>query len=380
MGWLRLWWRQSDHYDELSAHLQSRGVATFLRMTIAVITAGLALDALATIWTPTGPRGTVQLACTLAASAGAAVGAVLWARSWPTRPVAIRFAVLSNASIALITLAQSDPIVAMLICTTFATMASYIALFHPAPLLAYNFAIATVIGGIEALRIAQRFGFLGALCGFSVVLLLNLAVPFGIQTVVHMLGTDAVRADRDQLTGLLNRHAFHRRAKACLVRGHDQLAHFVITVIDLDRFKQLNDNYGHSTGDDALTSVARALRDSTDDTAVIGRSGGEEFVIADLWHPEEVDRKARQLCDVIAALPFGITASIGTAGVHPASRPDGADFVLIELIAAADAAMYVAKRRGGNQVGHHSWPTPQRHDDDGLHEDETDYRSDGISA
>src|ERR1700761_5843957 len=182
MGWLRLWWRQSDHYDELSAHLQSRGVASFLRMTIALITGGLAVDALATIWTPTGPRGTVQLACTLAASVGAAVGAVLWARSWPTRPVAIRFAVLSNASIALITLAQSDPIVAMLICTTFATMASYIALFHPAPLLAYNFAIATVIGGIEALRIAQRFGFLGALCGFSVVLLLNLAVPFGIQT------------------------------------------------------------------------------------------------------------------------------------------------------------------------------------------------------
>jgi diguanylate cyclase (GGDEF)-like protein len=381
MGWLRQWWRQSDHYDELSSHLQSRGAATFVRTTIAVITAGLAVDALATIWTPTGPRGSVQLACTLVASAGAAVGAVLWALSWPTRAVAVRFAVLSNASIALIALAQSDPIVAMLICTTFATMASYIALFHPAPLLAYNFAIATVIGGIEAIRIAQRFGFLGALCGFSVVLLLNLAVPFGIQTVVHMLGTDAVRADRDQLTGLLNRHAFHRRAKACLMRGRDSQAHFVITVIDLDRFKQLNDNYGHSTGDDALASVARALRDTTDDTAVIGRAGGEEFVIADLWDPDEVDRKARQVCDVIAALPFGITASIGTAGVHPASRPgDRADFLLIELIAAADAAMYVAKRRGGNQVGHHRWPTPPRQDNDGFEEDETDYRSDGISA
>ncbi len=381
MGRVRLWWRQSDHYDELSSHLQSRGMATFTRMTIAVITAGLAVDALATIWTPTGPRSVVQLACTLAASAGAAVGAVVWALSWPSRAVAIRFAVLANASIALIALAQSDPLVAMLICTTFATMASYIALFHPAPLLAYNFAIATVIGGIEAARVAQRFGFLGALCGFSVVLLLNLAVPFGIQTVVHMLGTDAVRSERDQLTGLLNRHAFHRRAKACLARRHDELTHFVITVIDLDRFKELNDNYGHSTGDDALASVARALRDSTDDTAVIGRSGGEEFVIADLWHPDEVDRKARQLCDAIAALPFGITASIGTAGVHPASRPaDRPDFLLIELIAAADAAMYVAKRRGGNQVGHHLWSTPTRHDDHGFGKDETDYRSDGISA
>ena len=64
--------------------------------------------------------------------------------------------------------------------------------------------------------------------------------------------------------------------------------------------------------------MARALRDTTDDTAVIGRSGGEEFVIADIWHPDEVDLRAQQLCKVIAALPFGITASIGTAGIHPA--------------------------------------------------------------
>ncbi|MGO9072085.1 diguanylate cyclase domain-containing protein, partial [Mycobacterium sp.] len=71
-----------------------------------------------------------------------------------------------------------------------------------------------------------------------------------------------------------------------LERGGKQLAHVVITVIDLDSFKQLNDNYGHSTGDEALVSVARALRDTTDDdTAVIGRSGGEEFVIADICIP-----------------------------------------------------------------------------------------------
>ncbi len=65
----------------------------------------------------------------------------------------------------------------------------------------------------------------------------------------------------------------------------------------------------------------------------------------------------------------------------PASRPaDLPDFLLIELIAAADAATYVAKRRGGNQVGHHRWPTPPRHDNDDFENDETGYRSDGISA
>lgn len=378
MGLFDRWWRQSDHYDELSSLLQSRGIATFTRTTIAVITGGLAVDGLATIWTPTGPRGIVALTCILAAFAGAAVGALWWALSWPTRAVAIRYAVLSNASIALIALAQSDPIVAMLICTTFATMASYIALFHHAPLLVYNFAIATVIGGIEGIRIAQRFGFLGALCGFSVVLLLNLAVPFGVQVVVHTLGTDAVLAERDQLTGLLNRNAFHRRAKARLERGRDQLGHLVVTVIDLDRFKQLNDRYGHSTGDSALIAVARALHETTDDTALICRSGGEEFVIADIWHPDEVDLRTQQLCDAIAALPFGITASIGTAGIHPAHRTDGSGDLLVELIAAADDAMYVAKRRGGNRTGHHRWPPPPSLSS--FEADETDYGSDGLTA
>jgi diguanylate cyclase (GGDEF)-like protein len=215
------------------------------------------------------------------------------------------------------------------------------------------------------------------LCGYALLLLLNLAVPFGIQVVVHVLGADAVRAERDQLTGLFTRRAFHRRAKARLEQAGRQQAYVVVSVIDLDRFKQLNDNYGHSTGDDALVSVSRALRDTVDDSAVIGRSGGEEFVIADIWHPEEVNRRAQQLCDEIAALPFGITASIGTAGIHPAYRTGNRSDLLIELIAAADAAMYSAKRRGGNQASHHEWPLPPplaRFADD-----ETDYR-DGVSA
>src|SRR6202034_4789989 len=169
--------------------------------------------------------------------------------------------------------------------------------------------------------------------------------------VVHVLGADAVRAERDELTGLLTRRAFRRRAKAHLEQGRNQLDHVVIAMIDLDRFKQLNDNYGHRTGDDALVAVARALRDTTDDTAVIGRSGGEEFVVADIWHPDEVSHRAQQLCDVIAALPFGITASIGTAGIHPAYRAGSDDDdILFELISAADDAMYTAKRRGGNQA------------------------------
>ena len=378
MGWLARWWRQSDHYDRLSSHLQAWGMATVARFTIALIAAGLSVDALGTIWTPTGPRGVVPLACTLAASVGAAVGALLWILRWPTRAAATAFAVLSTASIALIALAQHNPLISMLTCAAFAATASYIALFHTAPLMAYNFAVAGVVGGVEAIRMAAGFGIVAGLCDYLLLLLLNLAVPLGIQVVVHMLGTDAERAERDQLTGLLTRRAFRRRAKARLEQGRDQRGHFVIAMIDLDHFKQLNDNYGHGTGDDALVSVARALRDATDDTAVICRSGGEEFVIADIWHPDEVGPRAQQLCDVIAALSFGITASVGTAGTHPAHRDGDSVDLLAALIAAADAAMYVAKRRGGNQTGHSRSPLPPHIDD--VEAGESDYCGDELTA
>jgi diguanylate cyclase (GGDEF)-like protein len=378
MGWLNRWWRQSDHYDRLSSHLQARGMGILTRATIAVIAAGLSIDALGTIWTPTGPRGVVPLACTLTASVGAAGGALLWALRWPTRAMAIRFAVAATACIALIALAQHHTVIGMLTCTTFAATASYIALFHTAPLMAYNFAIAGSVGAVEAIRMAARYNIVAGACAYLLLLILNLVVPLGIQVVVHVLGSDAVRAERDELTGLLTRRAFRRRAKDRLEQGHDEPAHFVIAVIDLDRFKQLNDNYGHGTGDDALASVARALRDTTDDTAVICRSGGEEFVVADIWHPDEVEPRAQQLCDVIAALPFSITASIGTAGIHPDHRAGDSVDLLAELIAAADGAMYAAKRRGGNQTGHHHGPLPSGLD--GFDADESDYRSDGLTA
>ena len=377
MGWLGVWWRQADHYEQLSSHLAARGMATLGRAIIAVIAGGLAVVELATIWTPNGPRDAVHLACTLGAFAGAVAAALLWALRSPSRTAAIQFAVMANASVALATLAQPDPLAAMLAGTTFAAIASFIALFLTAPLMAYNFAIAAVVGAVEAVRIAAKYNIIAAVNAYTLLLLLNFAVPFGIQVVVHVLGADAVRSECDQLTGLLTRHAFHRRARARLEECRAQSAHFVVTVIDLDRFKQLNDRYGHSTGDSALIAVAGALHETTDDTAVICRSGGEEFVIADIWQPDQVDLRAQQLCDAIAALPFGITASIGTAGLDPAYRTADSDALLRELIASADGAMYVAKRGGGNQTGHHRWPSPPL---DGYAADESDYPSDGLTA
>jgi hypothetical protein len=59
MSWLRLWWRQSDHYDRLSAHLAARGMGALIRATISLIGVVLALVSVGTIWSPLGPRGDI---------------------------------------------------------------------------------------------------------------------------------------------------------------------------------------------------------------------------------------------------------------------------------------------------------------------------------
>ena len=113
----------------------------------------------------------------------------------------------------------------------------------------------------------------------------------------------------------------------------------VVVVIDLDDFKALNDNHGHSAGDRALVQVAQALQANTCDTAVIARSGGEEFIVADTSSASDPGPLARRICNAIADLPAPVTASVGTAcapldGVHER----GYEPLIDHLVSAADAA------------------------------------------
>src|SRR5258708_16306204 len=95
------------------------------------------------------------------------------------------------------------------------------------------------VGGCEGLRMGERSNIASAIAAYSLLLLLNLAVPFGIQVVVHVLGADAVHAERDQLTGLLTRRAFHRRAQSWLVHGRPPHAHVAVQRIFPSSFKLL---------------------------------------------------------------------------------------------------------------------------------------------
>ncbi len=359
-----MWLSRSDHHYQWSiSYLQARGVLGVARTMTSLTALGLGLIPLAMLTSATPAPSALGTVFGVLGGAGALAGALLFAMRWPTKHQSIAFALTATASIALSSLAQPNPYAAMLACSAFAIVAGYIALFHAAPLMVTNFVVAVGVSLVAGIRIERTEGVLPALCACAVVLILNLTVPVGLQVVVHALGADLLQADRDSLTGALNRRAFYRDA----YRLGDQPSaanggQVLVAMIDLDRFKELNDRYGHRRGDEALVAVVAALTDILPPGAILGRVGGEEFLVAGVFVTPQPRDFGQGLCDAVSALPYRITASVGTAVADIADLDADDAHVIDTLVTAADAAMYEAKRGGGNQTRHHTpgparWPT-----------------------
>jgi diguanylate cyclase (GGDEF)-like protein/PAS domain S-box-containing protein len=155
----------------------------------------------------------------------------------------------------------------------------------------------------------------------------------------------AIEANEDSLTGLLNRSAFRRRVAAALEEPEgDRIA---VLFVDLDQFKQVNDDHGHDAGDQVLRAVARRLATAVRDGDVLARYGGDEFTVLCGGVRDEamaaaiVDRVARAVNAPLAVggvlMPVG--ASVGYALVGPDRDIDA-------LLQEADRAMYRHKRSG----------------------------------
>jgi diguanylate cyclase (GGDEF)-like protein len=173
--------------------------------------------------------------------------------------------------------------------------------------------------------------------------------------LVSRLREQAVELERqtreDALTGVSNR----RHLDALLAVEWERALRFgralTVAMLDLDRFKQVNDRFTHAVGDEVLRTVARILRENTRGVDVVARYGGEEFCL--ILVETRLDEGAR-LCDRLRGLIEGydwsevrpdlaVTISAGVAGLHEADGPD-------TLLAAADVRLYAAKHAGRNRV------------------------------
>lgn len=351
MRWLRRWWRQPDHYDWIMAYLTTRGLAGIVRALIAGVTiiSGAAVIALTT--TPVVASGEFPRVAAIAAGAGLMLLGLPWVLGVPTRRQSAQFSVATTTCIAVSALACSDVRMALLLCATFAMPAGYIAFLHTATYAAYNFQVAMILATAEACTVAASGHLVEAMCALWLVFALTLSVPASIQIIVHSLGVDLLEADSDPLTFLLNRRAFIVKAQELISRGRGTDAYLMVMMVDLDGFKILNDTRGHAVGDRALVAVADILRAQTRDTAAIGRSGGDEFLIADTTSRPNQTLAAERLRAAIADMPFPITASIGVAAIALIHIDDpDVESVITDLVAAADHGMYRAKRDGGDRV------------------------------
>ncbi len=155
-------------------------------------------------------------------------------------------------------------------------------------------------------------------------------------------------ASKDALTGCYNRRSLIERIEQDWKSYQENKTGISVAMLDVDHFKKLNDNFGHSVGDEVLKNVARVIRDSVGDQGFVGRYGGEEFcVIITGKTPQralEIAEGVRRAIQHELAEPYHVTASFGVAGTgsHPVSYQ--------EMLERADQALYAAKQGGRNQV------------------------------
>ncbi len=171
----------------------------------------------------------------------------------------------------------------------------------------------------------------------------------------------------DPLTGMLNRRSFDESLAAQLAHARRYKRSGALLIADLDRFKQINDEYGHTAGDEALRIVSRVFAENLRETDTVGRDegglvarlGGDEFALllpeTDAAGAEVV---AGRLVSAIAAEPLEIGGKPVQMGISVGAATFGeGDFPTAEeLLAAADRAMYVVKAAGGGGASIESRP------------------------
>ncbi|WP_266275077.1 diguanylate cyclase [Methylophaga sp. OBS3] len=161
------------------------------------------------------------------------------------------------------------------------------------------------------------------------------------------------RANYDQLTGILNRPASLLKIQEELGRLNRSNSLYCIALFDVDKFKSINDNYGHAVGDVVLKKFADRIKRAMREFDVFGRFGGEEFIIGMAVSPLEANMAFERLRHIIDETPIDcrqhkitVTTSCGVCSFS-ANQPQP---TLDQILETADKALYQAKSNGRNQV------------------------------
>jgi len=204
------------------------------------------------------------------------------------------------------------------------------------------------VAAVNTSHPAQAGLFVVAMCA-----VVSVALGFVYMTMERAERRSYELAMRDTLTGLENRRAISDELERAVARARRHGEMLGLLVIDIDNFKRVNDSFGHQAGDAVLRAVAQTLKARLRAQDVIGRFGGEEFLVVlpetDLPGTQIVAQALRAAVESTpiqwGAHPIPVTISVGVRGGMVTGADNGDT-----LVGAADAAMYRAKQGGRNRV------------------------------
>ncbi|QIS02457.1 diguanylate cyclase [Nocardia brasiliensis] len=345
---LRDWWRDGVDYRWVVNALESRSALGVVKAAIGLCGLATPLISVLIVTSAAGPQhllGRLTLWCITALSV--VWVARWWLLPWPSVLESLALIAAGDVCISVVCLLSPGYVVRAVGMLLLLIVGIYVSAFHSPQLLAAHTAWSLASAVVLAVPL---FG-VGDAASATIMILGMVAatvVPPGLQFCYWVLRTDMLC---DPLTTLLSRRGFEYHSSLVVARPGP--VPVCVLMADLDRFKAVNDTFGHHAGDKVLVSTAQRLLDHAPAQSIVSRLGGEEFaIVARLSLPDALDA-AERLRAALAA-PMGsiaVTASIGLAigdadvvGFHRTRR------LVQDLIRCADSAMYQAKQRGGNTV------------------------------
>lgn len=349
------WYSQPFDYEWIVTHRSTRGLHGPLRVVFGAATLLFAAASILMLFSSRGPGGPLAQGWVAVVLLLQAAVALRWFFGpLPVRRDFIAFALFGDIGLSSV-LVLYEPFASLIGCGLFVVTGALCTYFLSQRWLLAHLAWCVVFISVTIVRtcLSDREDVPTALAGGLVVLAINTAIPLLAHIAWTAIGRDARRSLLDPLTGLLNRRGLDDAAEDLCVHSHQRGHTLVVVVIDIDRFKTVNDYFGHDSGDKVIATVATRLVSLFAGKGVVARTGGEEFVVVFGDAGERVNELIGSIACTLhrADDRIPITVSVGASVVTtPVAKWQLGTSVITTATRAADSMMYRAKYDGGNRT------------------------------
>ncbi|AYF76902.1 GGDEF domain-containing protein [Nocardia yunnanensis] len=350
LGELRLirdWWREDVDYRWVVDAIATRSALGALKTAVGLCGLAAPIIAVLTVLSPTRPTDSVSCVLLwLLVGSGVAWCARWLLRPWPGETESLVLIAVADVCVTAVCALSPGYVARAVGMMMLLIIGIYVSALHSPKVLAAQTAWSLLAAGLLAVPLLRSGDVSSAM-----IMILGMAaaviVPPGLQICYSLLRNEMLC---DPLTRLLSRRGLDYYSAIWFARPAASSS--CVMMIDLDRFKVVNDTHGHAVGDEVLVATAERLRRAAPRGSIVSRFGGEEFAIVVRLPIDAAVAVADELRRAVAE-PIGsiaVTASIGLAAFAAPGDPARACELVRQTICAADGAMYRAKQQGGNAI------------------------------